>query len=799
MTLYAGSSESGYTDGYPKVWDGSEFVDPQGMYVWNDGAYQQVWSPDGQAPIPTAPTSLTFVAVTTNTATVTAVGATGDQNVVGYNFYADGVKYNTAPQVSPTFAFTGLWPGTEYSLTAKSVNADGFESSASEALSVTTIDDDMFGDPLPDEDIAAIDTIVTRALNEGQTGAAVSVISPKGSMAKAYGKASIGGRDLTVNDQFRMGSVMKSYVGTAILMQVDRGKLKLTDTIDKYVTGIPNGNNIQIQHLLMMRSGIVNEQSYQGIDGMVWQMLWWPFLAWPRSKWLSFIRSRPSQWTPGTNYEYVNSNFFLLGYVLEAVTGRRREDVITQDIIEPLGLTKTYWPGGATAPNPHANGYWANPLVSLPIIGPLFTNDITVLHPSYVDIAGCMWTNLNDLQKWCQELRDSTLLTPESHAVRMATFGEVPIGGGSARYGTDHSGPDKFGYGLGGFLNIGSWYGSDGSWPGYDCCAMFEPRTGTTIAIWENCQTSSPYILAALSRIWYDIAQHLYPGSQNQTGYLSDQIIDIDSIPSRRVVGGLDVEYSFPGIPPRRAFGELTAEGGYRPFTVENTNKAAEPVPIGTKGCWVTLIGGGAAGQNTTDSGGWAGLTKAGGGGSRVERIWVPRELLDDDTYSVTRGLGGLRGSSGKGAGGASVFTCGSVTLTAGGGTLGVGGIATATGIDATGHLFNGMSQNASDATNDVGAGGGTGGPSLGGAQAGHAGGSSKTVTGGAHGNPGAKPADAAAGHGGAGGGGGNSYSGAGGDGGLYGGGGGGAGQAYFSAGVTGGAGGHGYTLIEWA
>ncbi|OBJ16270.1 serine hydrolase [Mycobacterium sp. 1245801.1] len=790
MTLYAGSSESGYADAHPQVWDGSEFVDPQGMYIWNGDTYQQVWSPDGQAPIPTAPTSLTFVSVTQTTATVTAVGAGAGPR---YNFYANGVKYNTTPQASRTFVFTGLWPGTEYSFTAKSVNADGFESAASAPLSVTTLSDDTAGDPLPDEDIAAIDTIVTRALNQGQTGAAVSIISPKGSMAKAYGTASIGGRALSLDDHFRMGSVMKSFIGTAILMQVDQGKLKLSDTLDKYVSGVANGNIITIQNLLMMRSGVVNEQGYTNIDGMVWQMLWWPTLPWPREKWLAFVRSQPSGFTPGTAYQYTNSNFMLLGYVLEAVTGRSRIDVITQDILVPLGLTETSWPTNAVAPNPHANGYWANPLVSLPIIGPLFNNDITALDPSYVDAAGCMWTNLADLQKWCQELRDGTLLTPESHALRMATFADA---GAADWYGTDHSGPAQFGYGLGGFINVGSWYGSDGSWPGYDCCVMFEPRTGTTIAVWENMQTSSPYILAALSRIWYDIAQHLYPGSQNRPNYRAAQTIRVDSIPPQVTVSPVDVEYSFPGIPPQIAFGELTAEGGYRPFTVENTNKTAQPVPIGAKGCWVTLIGAGAAGSNTTDGGGWAGVTRGGGSGSRVDRIWVPREVLGD-TYTVTRGIGAARGSNGNGT--ASMFTSGAVNLTAGGGTAGIGGIATAAGIDATGKLHNGKNSGESDTTDDVGAGGGVGGPSLGGAQAGGNGGNSKTVTGGLHGNPGAKPADAAAGHGGAGGGGGNSYSGPGGDGGLYGGGGGGAGQAYFSNGVQGGKGGDGYTLIEWA
>lgn len=755
-----------------------------------DGYTIVEWS--AVAPTPTAPTSLLLTDVANNHLSVNAQGAAGDTTVAGYNFYANGVLHNTAPVATSAYTFTGLWPGTAYSLTAKSVNSDGRESAASASLSVSTLTVEWSSDPLPADDVTMIDTIVTRAMNEGQTGVAVSIIGPRGHMAKAYGTASIGGRNLTVNDHFRMGSITKSFIGTAILMQVDRGKLKLTDTLDKFVSGVPNGNLITIQNLLMMRSGIPSEQLAKGPGSMFWQMLWWPALGWSRDNWLASIRSSPSLFTPGTQYDYVNSNFFLLGYVLEAVTGRTREAIIRDDILIPLGLTETSWPADTTVPAPAANGYWSNPLVGLPFIGSLFSNDITVLHPSFVDAAGAMWTNLADLMKWGQELRDGTLLSPASHALRKATFGLVD----TVPYGTDLSGPDKFGYGLGGFINVGSWYGSDGSWPGYDCCVMFEPITGAVIAVWENMQTSSPYVLASLSRIWYDIAQYLYPGSQNRPGYLTSQTININGVPPRRSVGDADVEYSFPGIRPSRSFGDLTVDGGYKPFTLENVNKSNEPVPSGAAGCWITMIGAGAAGSNTTDGGGWAGATRGGGGGGRVDRIWVPKSLLGA-TYSLTRGVGAARGSMGNGT--PSVFTSGGVTLTAGGGTAGSGGVATATGIDATGKLHNGKDQTAGDTTDDVGAGGGYGGPSLGGAQAGSKGGNSKTVTGGAPGAPGVKPSDAAAGHGGAGGGGGNSYSGPGGDGGLYGGGGGGAGQAYFSSGVMGGAGGDGYTLIEWA
>lgn len=228
----------------------------------------------------------------------------------------------------------------------------------------------------------------------------------------------------------------------------------------------------------------------------------------------------------------------------------------------------------------------------------------------------------------------------------------------------------------------------------------------------------------------------------------------------------------------------------FAPFTLTNVTQSGTLTPAGLSGCWVTMIGGGSSGSNTTDTGGFAGQTAGGGGGSRVSRIFIPATLFGS-TFSITRGLGGARGT---GVGGtASIFTTGTVTLTAGGGTVGVGGVASGSGITTTGFLFNGKANAVSDAVNDVGAGGGNGGASSGGAQAGTAGGSSLTVVAGT-----GQPADAAIPHGGAGGHGGASYVGAGSDGGLYGGGGGGAGQGLFSGGGLGGKGGDGLTLLEF-
>lgn len=223
------------------------------------------------------------------------------------------------------------------------------------------------------------------------------------------------------------------------------------------------------------------------------------------------------------------------------------------------------------------------------------------------------------------------------------------------------------------------------------------------------------------------------------------------------------------------------------PVNIENIDKASVAIPDEAYGCYVTLIGGGGAGGYYAGAGG--------GGGGRVDRTWVPVSLMGA-TYSLTRGAGGIPNG---GSGGDSVFTSGSVTLTAGGGTPGTGGVASAVGITAVTH--SGSNQNTNELLYDAGAGGGSGGTWDGYVTptAGPKGGNSMTVTGGASG--GGSAADAALGHGGAGGGGAWGGwpwpNGPGGNGGLYGGGGGGGGAAP-NGGSSGGYGGAGYTKIEW-
>ena len=133
------------------------------------------------------------------------------------------------------------------------------------------------------------------------------------------------GAPLRRSDHVRIASITKSYVATEVLRQVDRGRLRLSDTIDGFVSGVPDGDQITIAQLLGMRAGTYDFT----MDAAFGRR----FAANPRMGFgvrdvLRIIgRHRPS-FRPGARVQYSDTNYTLLGVVLEKVTGRSPEAVI---------------------------------------------------------------------------------------------------------------------------------------------------------------------------------------------------------------------------------------------------------------------------------------------------------------------------------------------------------------------------------------------------------------------------------------------------------------------------------------
>jgi len=152
----------------------------------------------------------------------------------------------------------------------------------------------------------------------------------------------------------RIASVTKSFVATAVLQLVDAGALKLDDVLEKFVPGIANGPTITMRDLLGMTSGIYDFTSNAAFNTKFDAN---PDMPWTFADTLAIIKANQPLFAPGTNIAYCDSNYSILGEIIQMVTGKPARTVIADSIAAKLSLTHTLWPADSTIPAPHPNGY----------------------------------------------------------------------------------------------------------------------------------------------------------------------------------------------------------------------------------------------------------------------------------------------------------------------------------------------------------------------------------------------------------------------------------------------------------
>ncbi|AFQ97414.1 D-Ala-D-Ala carboxypeptidase [Mycobacterium phage Dorothy] len=416
--------------------------------------------------------------------------------IKGYFVYAkekdapgDFVQLNPDP-VLPPYGTNGLKSNTTYEFYVKTVDNAGWLSDPSDTYEFTT-PAHTAGDLLSPEDQAMVDLIVEESRAEtGQPGVMLQITGPRGNYAKAYG-TTVGGtvRPLTLDDHFRMGSSTKMFTAIAFFQAVDKGLITLDDTLEQYVPGIPNGTAITMGHMLSMRSGIAEYTA--GINAL-WVTL---FPTWPWTGAKDFLSTMkgPSNFYPGTDYLYTNSNFALIGMVLEIVDPAHRpiKQIFKEDIIDPLGLTETSWPPIGPVPPP--------------------ASIADTFNPNFLDAAGALATNINDYTKFAEALRDNAMgLSPESYEAWLSTFWKHPTGWD--QYANGFYIPSEYYYGYG-IESFGTWFGHPGLFSGgWSSTLFFERDSGATFTLHENSNTSNPPA-AGYTRIWVRVAEYLYPGT----------------------------------------------------------------------------------------------------------------------------------------------------------------------------------------------------------------------------------------------------------------------------------------------
>ncbi|MEU4096343.1 serine hydrolase domain-containing protein [Streptomyces sp. NPDC026673] len=257
-------------------------------------------------------------------------------------------------------------------------------------------------------------------------------------------------RPLATDGRFRAGSVTKSFVATTVLQLVAERRVALDAPVARYLPGlVPHGRDITVRQLLGHRSGLHNYTDSLW-SGSLQELYRNRFRTWaPRELVAESARHAPD-FAPGTAGHYSNTNYVLLGMLIERVTGDTAEHEITRRILKPLGLRHTSFPGTSVRiPGPHARGYQR-------LDGPdsAFT-DITEENMSWAWTAGALISTSHDLNRFFAALIGGRLLPP---ALLREMKEARPMDRGP-RYGLGLSVLDSPAY--------GTAYGHTGGAPGY--------------------------------------------------------------------------------------------------------------------------------------------------------------------------------------------------------------------------------------------------------------------------------------------------------------------------------------------
>jgi D-alanyl-D-alanine carboxypeptidase len=320
--------------------------------------------------------------------------------------------------------------------------------------------------------------------------------------AKAFGVSDTAtGEPMLVNDFTRIGSVTKTFTGTAILQLVDQGKIALSDPISRYVDGVPFGDVITLDLLGRMRSGLPDyTETDEFLNRAYTELPTGPdaFTTTPRELIDAAFR-QPMEFPPGTDFKYSNTNTVLLGMVVEKVTGMPLGEYFEQNIFGPLGLKRTSYPPNGLMPVPFAHGYNKAP------DGQIF--DAALWNPSWGDAAGRVVSDLADMTVWAVALGKGTLLRPDTQAQRISN-------GSSVVPGTSYDFA---------IFNVNGWLGHNGDIPGYTTVVVYLPERDASLVVFTNSDVPEQH---SAGQIAYDVTSIATPDNLYQLGPKPPEFLD---------------------------------------------------------------------------------------------------------------------------------------------------------------------------------------------------------------------------------------------------------------------------------
>jgi len=315
---------------------------------------------------------------------------------------------------------------------------------------------------------AAFDKLIEQQFKPNEPGATV-LVGKNGKIIykKAFGMANLElNAPMQMDNVFWIASIGKQFTAVAILQLMEQGKLNLEDEITKFIPDYPaQGNKITIEHLLTHTSGIHN---FSGMKDPEKKLA----LDCTTNEVIDFFKNLPMRFVPGTNWEYSNSGYFLLGYIIEKITGKTYAEYLDENIFKPLGMTNSLYANDTRIIKNRVGAY------SLADNGFVNSKPRNITH---VYSAGAIQSTAEDFFKWQQAVHSYKLVKKEN------------LDKAFTRYKLKDGKETDYGYGwrLGYVYESPSiWHG--GSIEGFGTTEIYLPKEDIFVVVFSNCDCNYP-------------------------------------------------------------------------------------------------------------------------------------------------------------------------------------------------------------------------------------------------------------------------------------------------------------------
>ena len=246
---------------------------------------------------------------------------------------------------------------------------------------------------LSPDTIAQIDSGTNKAVTVGRVAGVSVAVARDGTIvySRGYGFANVAHHvGATVQTHYEIGSITKQFTATAILQLKEQGKLSLSDTLARWIPEYKRGAAITIEELLSQTTGIYNYTEADGFEKMAGTQR--PSFA----KMLALVADKPLAFTPGSKFDYSNTNYILLGEIVERASGTSWENYVRTKLFAPAGMSSSGFISDEAKLQPMATGYTVSKK-GIKLAPPLISG--------WAWSAGAIVSTVDDMQAW-----DSALL-----------------------------------------------------------------------------------------------------------------------------------------------------------------------------------------------------------------------------------------------------------------------------------------------------------------------------------------------------------------------------------------------------